>query len=177
MSRGARRSPKSPGFCIVAALLLASLAGLVVGLQPAAAQQGLTSALGNRAKADPNANMVVKAREMIYDNDKNTVTAVGDVQIYYDGRVLQADRVVYDRASSRVHAVGNTKITEGGWHGHLCRYVRPHRRLQGRVHRIAADHHGRSHPIRLGARRTDGWQRHGVRARGVYGLRAMQGAS
>ena len=112
MSGGARRSPKSPGFCIAAALLLAALAGLVVGLQPAAAQQGMTSALGNRAKTDPNANMVVKAREMIYDNDKNTVTAVGDVQIYYDGRVLQADRVVYDRASSRVHAVGNAKITE-----------------------------------------------------------------
>jgi LPS-assembly protein len=78
----------------------------------ACAQEGLTTALAQRAKTNPNAEMVVKAREMIYDNDKNTVTAVGDVQIYYDGRVLQADRVIYDRASNRVKAVGNAKITD-----------------------------------------------------------------
>ncbi|GLS24072.1 LPS-assembly protein LptD [Labrys miyagiensis] len=57
-------------------------------------------------------NMVLKAKEMQYDQDKDVVTAVGSVQIYYNGRALQADRVVYDRKSKRVHAYGNVVITE-----------------------------------------------------------------
>jgi LPS-assembly protein len=91
-----------------------AIAALLIGLSAslATAQEGISSTLSQRIQNSPDANMVLKAREMIYDNDNNTVTAVGDVQIYYDGRVLQADRVVYDRKSSRVKAFGNVKITE-----------------------------------------------------------------
>ena len=89
-----------------------AIAALLIGLSASLswAQEGLSSALSQRAT--PGANMVLKAKEMIYNNDDNTVTAVGEVQIYYDGRVLQADRVVYDRKTSRVKADGNVKITE-----------------------------------------------------------------
>jgi LPS-assembly protein len=91
-----------------------AIAALLIGLSAslATAQEGISSALSQRVQNSPGANMVLNAREMIYDNDNNTVTAVGNVQIYYDGRVLQADRVVYDRKSSRVKAFGNVKITE-----------------------------------------------------------------
>lgn len=79
---------------------------------PALAQEGLTSALSAEQAAADDEAMVVKATEMIYDNDGNTVTATGNVQIYYGGRVLQADRVVYDRTGKRVKAFGNVRITE-----------------------------------------------------------------
>lgn len=63
-------------------------------------------------KAGDDARMVVEAREMVYDEKKNTVTASGQVQILYKGRLLEADRVVYDRKTSRVFAEGHAKLTE-----------------------------------------------------------------
>lgn len=56
--------------------------------------------------------MVVDARELVYDNRNNSVSAVGDVQILYQGRTIEADKVTYDRASKRVIATGNARITE-----------------------------------------------------------------
>lgn len=56
--------------------------------------------------------LLVEARELIYDNDKNTVSASGDVELNYQGRTLQADRVLYDRNTQRVFASGNARITE-----------------------------------------------------------------
>jgi LPS-assembly protein len=54
----------------------------------------------------------VEAKEIVYDNDRNTVSAVGDVELNYGGRTLQADRVTYDRKSGRVLAEGNARLTE-----------------------------------------------------------------
>ena len=56
--------------------------------------------------------MVVEAQELVQDNTKNTVTAHGNVQVYYKGRTLEADQVVYDRNTSRVYAEGHAKLTE-----------------------------------------------------------------
>ncbi|HPG01920.1 MAG TPA: LptA/OstA family protein, partial [Rhodoblastus sp.] len=65
------------------------------------------------AQAQPDApRMVVEAKELVQDDNKNTVTARGNVQIYYKGRVLEADQVVYDRTTSRVRAIGHAKLTE-----------------------------------------------------------------
>ena len=56
--------------------------------------------------------MVVEAKELIDNQDKNTVSAQGDVKVYYQGRLLEADHVTYDRASQRVIAQGHAKLTE-----------------------------------------------------------------
>ncbi|MCX7326661.1 MAG: LPS-assembly protein LptD [Hyphomicrobiales bacterium] len=56
--------------------------------------------------------MLIEAKQLVYDNDKNTVEAVGDVQIFYQGRTLEADRVTYNRATKRVSAEGNARLTE-----------------------------------------------------------------
>lgn len=64
------------------------------------------------AAQKPQERMVVDARELVYDNKNNRVSAVGDVQILYQGRTIEADRVTYDRASKRVIATGNARITE-----------------------------------------------------------------
>ncbi len=65
-----------------------------------------------QAPANPPQRMVVEAQELIQDNNRNTVTARGNVQIYYKGRTLEADRVIYDRNTSRVFAEGRAKLTE-----------------------------------------------------------------
>ena len=40
------------------------------------------------------------------------MSAIGSVQLFYQGRVLQADRVVYNRATKRVYAEGHAKMTD-----------------------------------------------------------------
>ncbi len=84
---------------------------------PFAALAVIAAAFANvfaAAQAAPAAGerMVVEAKELVYDEKKNTVTARGDVQIYYKGRLLEADRVTYDRNTSRVFAEGHAKLTE-----------------------------------------------------------------
>ena len=62
--------------------------------------------------AKPADKLVIEADQLVYNKDKNTVTAVGSVQLFYQGRVLQADRVVYNRATKRVYAEGHAKMTD-----------------------------------------------------------------
>src|SRR5580704_12419257 len=86
---------------------VAACAQLFAG--PAAAQ---TPPPAQSAQAKPQDKLVIDADELVYDKDKNTVTAVGSVQLFYQGRLLQADRVTYDRASKRVYAEGHAKMTD-----------------------------------------------------------------
>ncbi len=87
---------------------------LVLGLAHAQAQtpvlpgQRGAPAAGQQAKD----RMLIEAKQLVYNNDKNTVEAVGDVQIFYQGRTLEADRVVYNRGTKRVFAEGNARMTE-----------------------------------------------------------------
>jgi LPS-assembly protein len=92
------------------AMRLAAATALATTLAPVLGWSGLAYAQTPAAK--PQERMVVDARELVYDKDKNTVSAVGDVQILYQGRTIEADRVVYDRQSKRVVATGNARITE-----------------------------------------------------------------
>ena len=56
--------------------------------------------------------MLVQARAINYDYVNHRVAAVGDVQIYYGGSTLEADRVIYDQTTKRLHAEGNVRLTE-----------------------------------------------------------------
>jgi LPS-assembly protein len=88
---------------------------LLAGSLALSAAPALGQTLGDRLK-QPAQNrgdkMLVEARELVYNTDKNTVTAEGNAQIYYQGRILEADRVVYDRNTKRVYAEGHAKLTE-----------------------------------------------------------------
>jgi LPS-assembly protein len=68
--------------------------------------------LKSQKSSDEKTPMLVEAKELVYDTDGEKVSAVGDVQIYYQGRVLEADRVTYDRKTKRVYAEGNAKLTD-----------------------------------------------------------------
>jgi len=58
------------------------------------------------------AAMLVKATEIDYDYANDRVAAVGDVQIYYKGATIEADRVIYDQKTKRLRAEGNARLTE-----------------------------------------------------------------
>ncbi len=73
--------------------------------------QTLNDQLNQRANQQKS-RLLVDAREIVYNNDKNLVEARGDVQLYYQGRILEADRVTYDRNTKRVYAEGNAKLVE-----------------------------------------------------------------
>jgi LPS-assembly protein len=83
-----------------------------VGSTPVLAQTA-NDAIGARLRSNPNQDrLLVDAKEIIYDNDRNTISAAGDVQMNYQGRTLQADRVTYDRNTGRVFAEGNARLTD-----------------------------------------------------------------
>src|SRR4051812_15277466 len=65
-----------------------------------------------RGQTDANAQMMVRADELQYDNVNNRILANGSVQIYYQGSTLEADRVVYEQTTKRMRAEGNARFTE-----------------------------------------------------------------
>lgn len=77
--------------------------------QAASSAKGRTGPLGGQVKVNPNAKMLVQANELVYDYERDQVSAVGKVQIYYDGSVLEADRVTHYRKTNRLEAVGNVR--------------------------------------------------------------------
>ena len=97
------------------ALLILGSAGVVPCLardpsRPQRAQCPRRRRPRSRGKAPD--KLVIDADELVYDKDKNTVSAVGSVQLFYQGRILQADRVIYNRATKRVYAEGHAKMTD-----------------------------------------------------------------
>ncbi|HMQ57038.1 MAG TPA: LPS assembly protein LptD, partial [Rhizobiaceae bacterium] len=93
------------------ALLLAGASVLVMACFPAAAQQALDSVSGF-TEPRKDAQLFLEANELVYDNDKETVSAVGDVRIEYDGIRLVARKIVYDQKSRRLKAYGNVEIVQ-----------------------------------------------------------------
>jgi LPS-assembly protein len=107
--RRARRAPAArAGLLALVVVCLAAWTTLTAA--PGAAQT--PPATANASQAKPPDKLVIDADELIYDKDKNTVSAAGSVQLFYQGRVLQADRVIYDRVSKRVYAEGHAKMTD-----------------------------------------------------------------
>jgi LPS-assembly protein len=96
------------GLLALAVACLAAWPHLVAA--PAAAETPPAAADSTQAK--PQDKLVIDADELVYDKDKNTVTAQGSVQLFYQGRLLQADKVIYERASKRVYAQGHAKMTD-----------------------------------------------------------------
>ncbi len=95
--------------------LLAGAALLCAFSTPAYAQTPSESLFANAAAKrvrNADAKMLVDASELIYDYANERVSAVGNVQIFYDGSALQADRVVYDQKNKRIQAFGNVVLKE-----------------------------------------------------------------
>ena len=56
--------------------------------------------------------MFVQAVEVDYDYNNSRVSAVGNVQMFYNGTSVEADKVIYDQKTKRLHAEGNIRMTD-----------------------------------------------------------------
>ncbi len=83
-------------------------AALLPLLVSAAAQIG---APAPAAKPEPTP-ILLQADEVVYDDDKKLVSALGHVEIADQGRTLLAERVEYDQATDKVTAFGHVSITD-----------------------------------------------------------------
>ena len=133
VSRAVRRTPDSlssvqqcmgvmkNGSVLIGRRLRVAALGAVIALGcassplltlPASAQTLADRIASKPKKTGAPDRMLVEAKEMVYNDDKKTVSAVGDAQVYYQGKILEADRVIYDQVNKRVYAEGNAKMTE-----------------------------------------------------------------
>jgi LPS-assembly protein len=63
-------------------------------------------------QAGNNGQMLVQAVEVDYDYNNSRVSAVGNVQMFYNGTTVEADKVIYDQKTKRLHAEGNVRMTD-----------------------------------------------------------------
>jgi len=111
---GRRARALATGF---ATLVLAAMAGA----SPITAASAASSASGtdnqfslpfNAPTTGKNEKMLVESDQLLYDYDHNTVSAVGNVKIYYAGYTLQADKVTYNKTTKRLIATGNVRLVD-----------------------------------------------------------------
>jgi LPS-assembly protein len=113
------RSPRRWLRAGVAAIALIA-ASASVGVGTAEAQQFLNFRSQLRPTPPPPApetgqqQMLLQAVEIQYDYPNERVSAVGNVQVYYKGTTVEADKVVYDQRTKHLHAEGNVRITSPG---------------------------------------------------------------
>jgi len=112
------RGPVRPSIAVLAALLVFGASSLLAPTRAAAQGVGNLLHFPSRPPARPkppqatDAPMLVQAAEIRYDYTNNTVSAVGNVQIYFNGSTVEADEIIYDQKSKRLQARGNVRITE-----------------------------------------------------------------
>jgi len=91
--------------------------------QPATAQQDFLSSRHRIQPSPPkgpshlhrrsgDARMRIISDRVDYDYADHQFAVVGNIQIYYKGATIEADRVVYDQHTKRLSAEGNARLTE-----------------------------------------------------------------
>jgi LPS-assembly protein len=63
-------------------------------------------------RAANDGQMLVQAVEVDFDYNNSRVSAVGNVQMFYNGTSVEADKVIYDQKTKRLHAEGNIRMTD-----------------------------------------------------------------
>ena len=127
--------------------------------------------------APANGPMLVQATEIKYDYTNNSVSAVGNVQIYYNGATIEADEVTYNQKTKRLLAQGNVRLTEADGkitYGQTIDLTDDYR--DGFVDSLRLETTDDTRFAAQRADRTPG-QLHGAAKRRLYRLRALQGRS
>ncbi len=109
-----RFSVSRPLLALVLAVLMAG--ALELASMQGAAAQGFTynprPPQPARPRVPTDNQMLVQAVEVDYDYNNNRVSAVGNVQLFYNGTSVEADKVIYDQKTKRLHAEGNIRMTD-----------------------------------------------------------------
>jgi LPS-assembly protein len=104
-----------PLVALLLGIILADAPGIAV-TTPALAQGFTFNPLPPRPPKQPRAandgQMLVQAVEVDYDYNNSRVSAVGNVQMFYNGTSVEADKVIYDQKTKRLHAEGNIRMTD-----------------------------------------------------------------
>ena len=103
-----------PVLALVFGLMLADALG-IAWVTPASAQGFIYNPRPTRPVPPRTANdgqMLVQAVEVDYDYNNSRVSAVGNVQMFYNGTSVEADKVIYDQKTKRLHAEGNIRMTD-----------------------------------------------------------------
>ncbi len=109
------RLPAASPLFVLVLVLLAAATGELATTQPASAQGFSYNPRPPHPRPPKVANdnqMLVQAVEVDYDYNNNRVSAVGNVQMFYNGTSIEADKVVYDQKTKRLYAEGNIRMTD-----------------------------------------------------------------
>ena len=101
-------------FALLAGFVLAGSIELALTV-PASAQSFTYNPRPPKPPPRPVTNdgrMTVQAVEVDYDYNNQRVSAVGNVQMFYNGTSVEADKVVFDQKTKRLHAEGNIRLTD-----------------------------------------------------------------
>jgi LPS-assembly protein len=112
--RRSRLAASGPVLALVFGVILAAALGIVLAT-PASAQTFTYNPQPPhpRPPRPPNdGQMLVQATEVDYDYNNSRVSAVGNVQLFYNGTSVEADKVIYDQKTKRLHAEGNIRMTD-----------------------------------------------------------------
>ncbi len=99
---------------LAAGLMVAGVLGVALPA-PASAQSYTYNPIPVRPKQPrppSDGQMLVQATEVDYDYNNSRVSAVGNVQMFYNGTSVEADKVIYDQKTKRLHAEGNIRMTD-----------------------------------------------------------------
>ncbi len=120
-SRPPTPRPRRRGVAEIAAVLGLLACGGLIAFAPAAAQELAfpqrppplqKSKIQLEREKSGQKQMLVQAREINYDYVNSRVAAVGNVQIYYGGSTIEADKIIYNQKTKRLHAEGNVRLSE-----------------------------------------------------------------
>lgn len=99
-------------FSLLLASILCSATSLAAGNEGVFGGSSLPVEEVFQADIEPGAQMLVESDQLVYDYDNNTVSAVGNVRIYYGRYTLEAEKVTYLKSSGRLIATGYVKLTD-----------------------------------------------------------------
>jgi LPS-assembly protein len=112
---GRLAAARGPVLALVFGIAFAGALG-IVATTPASAQGFTYNPRPPRPAPPPRAandgQMLVQAVEVDYDYNNSRVSAVGNVQMFYNGTSVEADKVIYDQKTKRLHAEGNIRMTD-----------------------------------------------------------------
>ncbi|HVQ66024.1 MAG TPA: LPS-assembly protein LptD, partial [Bradyrhizobium sp.] len=103
-----------PMFALLAGFVFAGSIELALTV-PASAQSFTYNPRPPKPPPRPVTNdgkMTVQAVEVDYDYNNQRVSAVGNVQMFYNGTSVEADKVIFDQKTKRLHAEGNIRLTD-----------------------------------------------------------------
>ncbi len=70
------------------------------------------------------------AKALTHDDENQTVTALGDVELVQGEQILRADKIVYYLAEDRVTALGNVSLLDARGDVHFAEYVELHNHMK-----------------------------------------------